>query len=835
MRRIVRILLMLAAVAMLPAMSYSQSLLESLASRGSAGVPGQPEEVEIEEISVLGVDAESMQRFVIQSSGLEVGQSITLPGDPAIAEAIRSVYNLRVFSDVSISESGRTDGSVRLAITVVEEPQLADYTISGVKKKHRKDLEKEIPLYKGSRMRPADLERSVQVIQEYFAGKGYMMADVDVLRQSGLNNTVTVDFAVSQGRRVRIREVNITGNEEVKTGKLRGKLKKTKPKSRLKFWRKSRFDESLYSEDKQNLVSFYNSQGYYDARLVRDTVYLDESAGEPGLVVELDVVEGPKYHVRNVEWDGNTVYPDHVLSAALGLQKGDIYDSEQLEQNLHGNKRSSDVSSLYMNRGYMLFRVQPEVRVVEGDSLDLYYDIYEGEVFQFGDITISGNTKTKEHVIRRELYTIPGQTFSREYIQETIRRLSQLSYFDQEKLGAGPSIDLDQENRTVDLTYSLEEIGSDQLELSGTYGRFGLILQLRFGFNNFSFQDIGKRHAWRPLPSGDGQRLSVGLQSNGRAYQSYTLSFTEPWFRGRPTPVGFSLSHSRFSGGSFYTFTSNTFDTGQLFVRSSASIFYEKRLTWPDDQFSTSTSLGYQYFLNRQFTSVLPEGTSEQVTVRQSLTRSSLDHPVFPTTGSNLLLSGEVALPIPGFVQFHKWRFNTEWNVPVAPKVAISFGSQFGYIGSLTGDDVLFERYVVGGSPFDFQGFTDNFGKEIVYMRGYPARVLGPRRDREAIGGRILNLFTSELRALVIQTPQLTAAPYVFMDAANTWDSFETYSPTQLYRSAGVGVRLLLPILGMMEMSYGYNFDEFVPIAGQESRHTGANKWLFQFTIGQGF
>ncbi len=835
MRHMVRVILLLVVIVLLPAEARAQSLSTTLANRSMAGVSDRPEELEIEEITVAGVEAESMQRFVIQSSGLEVGQTLTLPGDPAIADAIRSVYDLRVFSDVNISEVARTEEGVRLVIAVVEEPQLADYTFSGIKKKHRRDLEKEIPLYKGSRMRPADVERSVQIIEEYFAGKGYMLAEVDVLRQSGPGNTVTLDFSVSQGNRVRISEVRITGNEEVAAGKLRGRMKKTRPKSRVKFWRKSRYDESLYTQDKANLVGYYNSQGYYDARLVRDTVYLDNSAVKPGIVVELDVVEGPQYHVRNIDWDGNTVYSDDVLSAALGLQKGDVYDSEQLEQNLHGNKRSSDVSSLYMNRGYMLFRVQPEVRIVEGDSLDLYYDLYEGEIFEFGEITIAGNTKTKEHVIRRELYTIPGQTFSREYIQETIRRLSQLSYFDQEKLGAGPSIALDQENRTVDLTYSLEEIGSDQLELSGTYGRFGLILMLRFGFNNFSFQDINKRRAWRPLPSGDGQRLSVGLQSNGRAYQSYTLSFTEPWFRGRPTPVGFSLSHSRFSGGSFYTLTSNRFDTGQLFVRSSATVFYEKRLTWPDDQFSTSTSLGYQYFLNREFTSVLPEGTSEQVTVRQSLTRSSLDHPVFPTTGSSLVLSGEVALPVPGFVQYHKWRFNTEWNVPLAPKVAVSFASEFGFIGSLTGEEVLFERYVVGGSPFDFQGFTDNFGKEIVYMRAYPARALGPRRGNEAIGGRILNKFSSELRALVIQTPQLTAAPYVFMDAANTWDSFETYSPTQLFRSAGVGVRLLLPILGMMEMSYGYNFDEFIPIAGQDSRHSGANKWLFQFTIGQGF
>lgn len=828
---------MCAALALLPATAHAQSLASSLATSSSraGGFSSQPEEIEILGISVEGVDSESMQRYVVTTSELAVGQTLTLPGDPALAEAIRNLYGLRVFSDVKIVEERRAGSGVFLVVRVVEEPKLVDYSFSGIKKKHIKELEKEVPLFKGTRVRPADLERSVQVIKEYFAGKGYVMADVEVSRMPGADNSVSLAFSVDQGKRVKIREVIFSGNSEVSDRALQRKLKKTKPKSALKFWRKARFDESLYEQEKANLVGHYNARGYFDARITRDSVYLDLSGEEPGMVVEVDVNEGPQYHVRRIEWEGNTVYPDEVLSAALGVVPGDVYNAERLEQNLHGNKRSSDVSSLYMNRGYMLFRLQPEVRVVEGDSLDLYYDLYEGDIFEFGEITVAGNAKTKEHVVRRELYTIPGQTFSREHIQETIRRLSQLNYFNQEKLGAGPALDLDQENRTVDLTYSLEEVGSDQLELSGTYGRFGLILMLRFGFNNFSTQDFFKRRAWRPLPSGDGQQLSVGLQTNGRAYQSYSLSFTEPWFRGRPTPVGFSLSHSRFSGSSFYTFTRSNIDTGQLFVRSSASVFYEKRLQWPDDKFSTSTSLGYQYFLNRNFTSVLPLGTSEQVTVRQALTRSSLDHPIFPTAGSSLLLSLEVAMPVADFVQYHKWRFSTGWNVPIAPKLTFNLAGEFGYIGSISGEDVLFERYVVGGSPFDFQGFRDNFGKDIIYMRGYPARVLGPRRGDEAIGGRILNKYTSEMRVLAIQTPQLTAAPYLFMDAANTWDGFSTYSPTQLFRSAGVGVRLFLPILGMLELTYGYNFDQFVPIPGQAHKHAGANKWLFQFTIGQGF
>ena len=794
-----------------------------------------PQDLEILGISVEGVDTESMRNFVLRSSGLVAGQIITLPGDQMVAEAIRSIYRLRVFSDVKIVEERRAGAGVFLLIQVKEEPQLLGYTVSGVKKKHRRELEKEIPLFKGSRVRPADLERSVQIIKEYFSEKGYMLAEVEVGRTEAEDDTIQLNFDIDQGEKVWIKDVIIRGNSAISTAKVRKKLKKTKARSSWKFWRKARYDRTLYEEDKVNVIKYYNAKGYYDARILSDSVYLDTSEEKAGLVVELSLVEGSEYHIRKIQWEGNTVYPDRVLSTSLGIESGDVYNADRLEQNLYGNRQSSDVSSLYMNQGYMLFRVQPEVRVVEGDSLDLFYDLYEGNIFRFGEIGISGNAKTKEHVIRRELYTIPGQTFSRELIQETIRRLSQLNYFDQEKLGAGPGIGLDQDKKTVDLTYNLEEVGSDQLELSGTYGRFGLILMLRFGFNNFSAQDIFKKGSWRPLPSGDGQRLSVSLQTSGRAYQAYSFGFTEPWFRGRPTPVGFTLSHSRFSGSSFYTYSSSNYDTGQLFVRSSGSVFYERRLKRPDDKFSTSTSLGYQYFLNQKFTSALPSGVSQQVTVRQALTRSSLDHPVFPTSGSSFLLSTEVALPLGDFVQYHKWRFNTGWNVPLARKVTVNVTGEIGYIGSLTGKDVLFQRYVVGGSPFDVQGYRDNFGKDIIYMRGYPSRALGPRRGGDAVGGRILNKYTSELRVLAVQTPQLTAAPYLFMDAANTWDNFSSYSPTQLFRSAGVGARLFLPILGMLEVTYGYNFDEFTPIPGKETDHNGSSRWLFQFTLGQGF
>ena len=827
------------SVVLIPILGASSAVV----AQGLSGSPfayGSQQELEILGISVEGAETESMRNFALRSSGLTVGQKIVLPGDPAISEAIQNIYKLRVFSDVKIVEERRAGSGIFLLIQLTEEPPLGEFTFAGIKKKDRRKLKEEVPLFRGSRVRPADLERSRQVIKDYFAKKGFLLAEVEVKKISDPEgDSVNLEFVINRGEKVRIREVRVEGNENISDRSVRRKLKKTKPRRPLFFWRKARFDRMLYEEDKVNVINHFNAKGFYDARIEQDSVWLDTSGEKPGMIVSLKIHEGPKYHVRNVEWEGNTVYPDEVLSTALGVESGDVYNSDRIDKNLYGNSSSSDVSSLYMNRGHMLFRAQPEVRVVEGDSLDLYYDLYEGDIFSFGEITIAGNDKTKEHVVRRELYTIPGQTFSRELIQETIRRLSQLKYFDQEKLGAGPSIDLDQEEKKVNLTYNLDEIGSDQLELSGTYGRFGVILMLRFGFNNFSAQDLFKGSAWRPLPSGDGQQLSVSLQTSGRQYQSYSLGFTEPWLNGKPTPVGFQVSHSRFKGLGFYGYNylgrNNQSDSNIGFANTSARVFYEQRLKWPDDKFSTSTSLGYQFYSNRNYTSALPSGQSHQVTVRQALTRSSVDHPVFPTAGSTFLLSGEFALPVSDFIQYHKWGLNTSWNVPIIRKLSTSFSADFGYIGSLTGADVLFERYIVGGSPFDVQGYRNNFGKDIVYMRGYPARVLGPRRGNEAVGGRILNKFTSELRLLAVQTPQLTAAPYLFMDAANTWDNVQTYNPRQLYRSAGVGTRLFLPILGMLEIAYGYNFDEFRPLGGQSSSHDGSRKWFFQFTLGQGF
>lgn len=788
----------------------------------------QPTRLQILGVSVEGIADEYTRGFVLQTSGLAVGQTVLFPGAPEFADAIRGIYRLGTYDDVKIIEERRIGDGVFLLIRVTEVPKLAEYEVEGVSKGDEKDLRKELPLLLRAPVRPGSLVRSQQIIRDYFAEKGRPLASTEITQERREDNTVFLRLAVDKGPKVRVGEVVVDGNERLDDGDVRGVMK-TRKKIWWKFWRSGLYKQKTFEEDLQKIVEKYNEEGFYDANVVRDTVYLAQVGDKPRMVVNVRVHEGPRYHIRNVTWDGNTVFNDQTLTENLGFLEGDPYNSKRFEQNLYSNSKNTDISSLYYNIGYMRFGVEPRITVVQGDSLDMHFDVFEGEIYRYGTIKIQGNSKTKEHVVRRELDTIPGQTFSRDGIQESIRRLMQLSYFTQESIGGGPGIEVREETKSVDLTYNLEETGSDQLELSGTWGRYGLILQLRFAFNNFSAQNFFKKEAWKPLPSGDGQRLSLALQTNGSYYQQYSLSFTEPWFRGRPTPIGFSASFSKLSGSSFFSSLGSR--TGD-FLTGSVNVFYERRLSWPDPLFSLSSGVGFQHFKNDDWISTLPSGVSNQVTFRQSLSRNSTNHPMFATSGSKFVLSLEIAPPIGELIQYHKWRFSSSWNAPLSQKIAVGLTADYGFIGSLSGDPVAFERFVVGGSPFETQGYYSYFGKDIIYMRGYPLAALGPRRDGDPVGGRVLNKYTTELRWVALTGQQLQAAPYLFLDAANTWDGFRSYNPTDLFRSAGMGVRLFLPILGMVELAYGYNFDEFEPI---NSRHNGTRKWSFQFSLGQGF
>lgn len=797
----------------------------------------------ISSIRVEGVEDQRTRQFVIQSSGLSTGQTLSLPSADVIPEAIRSIYEVGMFSDVAIHRENREENRVDLVIEVTPEPTLVNYTLEGIRGRHEDDLREQIPLVQGRPVRPSDVERTKQIVTDFYGEKGYLRTEVDVSRTTRSSGNVVLTFDVDRKEKIEVDRIQFSGNETFDDGDLRGAMEETKENRWWRFWKGEKFKEDAYEDDLQHVIDYYREHGYYDAQIVSDSVYY---VSDEGLGIDVTVREGHQYYVRNISWDGNTVFPDRTLTQQLGLAEGDVYNAVEMEENLLGNQQGSDVRGLYMDRGYMRANVQPSVQVVGEDSLDLTFDVREGDVYSFGDITISGNTKTNDYVIRRELYTVPGERFSRSSIQESIRRLSQLNYFSQQSLQGGPEVSVNEDEKTAELTYDVEEVGSDQLELSGTYsGQIGIILQLGFKFNNFSAQNFFNGEAWRPLPSGDGQKLSVNIRTNGRQYQNYSLSFTEPWFRGRPTPIGGSISYSKYTRG-FYR-SQSPVQNGK-FQNFSGNLFVRQRLGWPDDKFETGTTVGYQLYDNRGYVidstqannrrprglfSSLPTGRSQSVSIQQSLTRTSLDNPRFPSTGSRVRLSVEVAPPLGDFSQYHKWKLKSDWNVPMGEHFSFGVGSEFGYIGSITGEDIRFEKFEVGGTQFDYQG--RNFGREPIFMRGYPAGVIGPKVDlgggaMEPAGARVLNKYTSEFRWMAVQSQKLQARPYLFLDAVGAWEGLDSYNPSNLYRSAGIGVKLFLPIVGMLEFNYGYNFDRFTPLRDNE----GAPGWTFQFSLGQG-
>lgn len=788
-----------------------------------------PAPYEILAVTIEGASDDASENLARQISGLRPGAQVQLPWDPSFSEAVRGLYSRGNYSDAQVEVSQVVEQGVFLTVRVTEQPKLAGYTIEGLGQGDRDVLADQIPLLRGRAVRPADVERGRLAIETLLRGKGYRTPTVAVSQTPSADGRIDLVYTVERGGRQTVADIQFTGNEAFSESTLRKQLKGTPERRWWRFWKRATFNDDTFETDLAALTRFYNDRGYYGARVVRDSV--STRAEDGGLVVQIDIEEGPRYAVRNVVFEGNTLFTDQQLALALDVRRGDTYNKTRLERNLYYSPDNSDVSSLYKDRGYLRFDAAEQVTVV-GDSLDIAYEITEGEVYEFGDVRIAGNTRTKEHVIRRELRTIPGQPFSRQAVERSVRELSTLNYFDPASIGGGPQLAVDDETQTVDLTYRLAEKSSDQLELSGGWGGSGtgLILTARVTFANFSVQNM-LRGRGNPMPSGDGQQLALQVQTYGRIQQVYSLSFTEPWFRGRQTPAGFSVGYT-----SQNSRNNDDFHLG----RASARVFYRQRLRFPDDYFQTGTDIGVQIYgikgaVNSSRVQGLPEGTSRELTFSQSLTRNALDNPQLPTAGSNLGLTLTIAPPVPGFIQYAKADFKNAWYTPIGPRLSASVRTQFGYIGSLTGEDVQFQRYLIGGTPLEAnqgQNGIASFGRDLIFMRGYPVESIGPRENGVAVGGRILNKYQAEVQWLALQSPQLTFAPYLFLDAANTWDGFSDYDPSRLYRSAGVGARVFLPILGLVDLTYGRQLDAFTPVPGDSE--DGQPGWRFQFSLGGG-
>lgn len=684
-------------------------------------------------------------------------------------------------------------------------------------------------LNKGSIVTNNVLNNIQKGIKRLFEDEGYLDAEVNIktLPDPVLKDAVQLEIEVNRNDRVKIKDIRFTGNENIKSRKLRGKMKNTRKKSRL--FSKSRLNRKEYEEDKNKIVDYYNAQGYRDMRILGDSIWRNDDGH---LIIKIDIFEGSQYFFRNIEWKGNTLYSDDVLTNVLGIERGDVYDIEKLNERLTFSMDGRDVSALYMDDGYLFFRVDPVEVAIENDSIDVQMRIFEGPQATIERVTIEGNDRTHEHVIRRELRTLPGKKFSRSDIIRSQREITNLGYFDPEQLGINTPVD--PQRYTVDIEYDVTERPSDQLELSAGWGGFsGLILTLGVTFNNFSMRNISNGEAWKPVPVGDGQRLSLRAQTNGRFFQSYNASFTEPWLGGkRPTSLNVGGAYTRINR------LDRAFESqGYLsIIRGFAGI--GTRLRWPDDNFLINGTLSFEnYSLNNypnQFTfegKNVSQGSYNNVSLELKIARTSINEPIFPTRGSEVSLKVKLTPPYSLFrskdyyddisvqdrfrwVEYHKWRMDVDWYQTMVGKLVFRANAKVGILGYFNERAGLspFERYLVGGNGLNNQQIGIA-GVDIISSRGYEISDLEVNQGagatlRTAGTATVFNKFTMEMRYPISLNPSATIFVLGFVQGVNAWDGLDDYNPFELKRSAGLGLRVFLPMFGLLGFDYGIGFDK---------------------------
>lgn len=780
---------------------------------------GEVEDLEIGGIEVKGVFY-SDPTAIKSVAGLQVGQIIQIPGKD-ITRAMRNLWKLRLFDDVQITLDKRIGNIIFLTIHLMEKSRLAGWSYRGVRQGTHDDLNDVVKpfLIKGQVASEAMQINASNAIREYFIEKGYLDISVRVEEEptSERINAVNLIFTIDPKEKVKIDDISFAGNEAVKDKKLRGLMKETKAKSHL--LKKSKFIEEDFEDDKEAIVAHYQSLGYRDAKITHDSVWRNKD-GE--LVVALDIEEGDKYYFGDITWKGNTIYDSETLSKVLGIKKGEVYNEELLQTRLTFSIDGRDVSSLYLDDGYLFFSAKPTEVSVVNDTIDIEMRIFEGPQATIDEVVIKGNTRTHEHVIRRELRTQPGQKFSRSDIIRSQRQIIALGYFNPENLGIQTPVD--QSNGTVDIIYEVEERPSDQLELSAGWGGFGrskVIGTLGVTFNNFSLRNIFNRDAWSPLPQGDGQRFSVRAQTNGDFFQSYNFSFTEPWLGGK-RPNSFTI------GGVVTKYNQELFGGGKLAI-GRAYIGLGSRLRWPDDNFISNTTLNLEYLNLDDYSSgdfrdargnIVSTGFFNNFSVSQTIARSTINEPTFPRSGSQISLTLQATLPYSllgrdvnlddpqqayKWVEYHKWRLDAEWYTPVAGKLVLKAAAKMGFLGFYNKDIGAppFERFEVGGDGLSNQNFGIT-GKDIIAMRGYETEDI----TANALGGAsIFNKFSAELRYPLSLNPTSTIFGLLFLEGGNAWKTFDDYNPFDLKRSAGIGVRAYLPMFGLLGFDFGYGFD----------------------------
>jgi outer membrane protein insertion porin family len=852
--------------------------------------------IEVRGINVLDKNA------MISISGLKVGDKIKIPGD-AISNAIRRIWKYGLVGDITI-EVDRIEGStVFLGIELAERARLTAFYFEGINKTQQSSLKEDMNLIRGKIVNDAMVRNAELAVKKHFVKKGFLNTEVKIVQEQDTvsRDGIRLKIVVNPKSKVKINAITFEGNNTMDPGLLKRKFKKTKEHPRfalhrtilrelftrpgryvgparpvtwretkrffndnvkLNFLASSKFIRTDYDDDKQKLIAFYNSKGYRDAEIVSDSIY---NHNDKTINIHFKIYEGPKYYFRNILWTGNYVYTDKQLAAVLGISKGDVYNKELIDKKLTFNPKGLDISGLYMDDGYLFFRPNAVEIAVAGDSIDVEMRIFEGEQATINEVTITGNDRTSDHVIRRELSTIPGQKFRRSDLIRTQQALSQLGYFAPDKVSQ--QLAPNQANGTVDIEWQVEEQSNDQIELSGGWGGFyGFVGTLGLTFNNFSIRNIPHFKNWRPLPVGDGQRLSMRVQANGRLYQSYSFSFTEPWLGGRK-PHSFSVSlNSSVQRRMFgYSTSASLGDNSPLLKSQSITVGLGRRLEWPDNYFTLTNSVQLlQYTLENWDQGLgFKNGVSNNFSFITTLSRNSLNEIMYPSQGSSISLS--VALTPPHslwrdfdydspptksaelesynaekykWVEFHKWMFDARYYLPLdnKKKLVLEAKAHFGFIGGYTQKAGIgpFERFFLGGDGLagGFNSFL--LGQEVIGLRGYKNNYITPPNYAQfgsapvagIQGGIVYDKMGLELRYPITTGNAATIYGFVFTEAGNNWNNYEDFNPFKLYKSAGVGARIFMPAFGLIGLNSAYGFDT---VEGSTER----SGWQFHFTIGQ--
>lgn len=871
-RHLLKTLFVAIALFLLDINSYCQTDSSSTDNNPKTAIDlSVPKRYEVGEITTSGSPSFDTRLLLFG-----VGDLIEVPGDD-ISKSIKRIWNTGLYEDIDISVTKIVGDLIFLNVYVVERSRLVSFGFKGTRKTEETDLRELIKIAQGNIVNDNMKQTCINMIKKFYIDKGYYNCDVSVeeLKDEKIARGVTLVFTVNKDRKVKIDKIYFVGSKGgVSPGRLKKSMENTKEMTRImpfykadtviayfikhpeyykskdllehledffsdrvkiRITKSSKFIKEEYEKDKINLISKYNEYGYRDAFIERDSLVFTKGR----VNVYLFVNEGDKYFFRNISFAGNTKYNSDLLYQLLNISKGDVYNQTRLMTNLTANESGNDISSLYMNDGYLFFNANPVEVLIENDSIDIEVRIREGRQAVYNRIMISGNTKTSDNVILREVTTIPGQLFNRADLIRTQQVLLSLGYFNQETMNVIPKPN--EADGTVDLTYMVEEAFSDQLELSLGYSgqSIGLILSAGVTFNNFSFKKMFKKEAWTPVPGGDGQRLALKASVTQKYYQYYVFSFTEPWVGGKkPNSLSTSLTYQVQTNGKVVSD-----DSYSALKILGASATYSKKVKWPDDYFQVSHTLLYQRYEVKNYSSlfVFSDGFSNNLSYTFSVGRSSVNAPIYPREGSDILFSVQLTPPYSLFnnknyssltaqekykwLEMHKWKFNLSWYTKIVENLVLNVRFKSGFMGYYNKDigPSPFERFYLGGDGLSTWALD---GREVIGMRGYTDASLTPKVNNSTVGGSIYNKFTAELRYPITLNPSATIYLLAFAEAGKAWLDPRQYSPFNMYKSAGVGVRIFLPMFGLLGFDWGYGFD---PIQGEAS----ANKGQFHISINQ--